>query len=345
MDSAPSPGSNTPSTPEAEELKPRADAAVQMSEDTSSTSQQGTDAQQPGKHPHHRLYRPSHKATFIGLFVVIAILAINVGVFVFVLNNQSKANSLGTDGKVTISPSALEKLGVKTAPLNNSGYELTVGPNAQFKGTVKVAGDTSLNGKLNVNSKISGTDASLTQLEAGNTSLGQLNVNGDGTLSNLNLRQNLVVTGTTRLQGVVSVSNSVDISGNLAVGGTFSAGAFSARSLTSTGALTVDGHVVTGGATPNVGPGSALGSNGTVSISGNDAAGTVAINIGVGAAGGILANVAFKTQYGNVPRIIITPVGVAGNFYISKPSVAGFSIDVGSGLPPGGYSVNYIVEQ
>ena len=135
------------------------------------------------------------------------------------------------------------------------------------------------------------------------------------------------------------------ISGNLTVGGTLSVNTFSARSLTSVTTLTVGGHVITGGPTPGVSRGGATGSNGTVSISGNDAAGAISINIGAGAIGGTLANVTFHSRYGDIPRVVITPVGVGANFYVLNLSTTGFSVGVTSGLPPGGFVMNYIVEQ
>ncbi len=192
----------------------------------------------------------------------------------------------------------------------------------------------------------------MAQLEAGNTSLTQLNVNGDGTISNLTLRKDLTVPGTTRLQGTVTISqlltvnNNVNIVGSLAVGGTLSVNTFHASSLTSDTTLTIGGHIITRGSAPGVGPGGpALGSNGTVSISGNDAAGTVAANIGTGATSGTIANVAFRAQYGTTPHVVVTAIGSGiGSVYVTR-TVGGFSIGVNSGLAPGGYAFDYIVEQ
>ncbi len=325
-------------------LKPRTANAAPPSE--------GPAGGQPAKPPQaktrrHRSYRPSHKATFIGLAAVIAILLINAVILGLVLKGKSKTIGVGVNGKVTLSQGVLNQIGVSNNTIGESSDELIVVPNSQFNGKLKVAGDTNIGGQLFVNNKLSGSDASLTQLEAGNTSLQQLNVSGASTLSGLNLRSNLAVTGTTQLQGAVTinqlltVNNSLNVVGNLSVGGTFSA-----RSFTSSGTFTIGGHVITTGASPGVGPGGpALGSNGTVSISGNDAAGRIAINIGVGATSGTLANVAFHTQFGSVPRIVISPNGVAGSFYVLNSSVGGFSVGVGGGLPPGGYAIDYIVEQ
>jgi predicted acyltransferase (DUF342 family) len=298
------------------------------------------------KNLHRKAYRPSHKATFIALTVVIVILAINAAVLGFILKNKSKDDSSLSKNKVTISGDVLNQLGVNSTTVGNSGIKLTVGPDAEFKGKVTIAGDVAISGQLKLNNKFSAADASFTQLEAGKTSLSQLSVNGDG-----NFHGGINVGGKTQLQGAVTitklltVSNSVNVSGNLAVGGTLSAGSFSAHTLTSNGSLTVNGHLLTGGQTPGVSAGGHLGSNGTVSISGNDTAGVVAVNIGVGGTAGNLANVSFRSSYGRLPRVVVTPVGAAASFYLTSLSVGGFGIGVTSGLPPGGYLINYIVMQ
>jgi hypothetical protein len=298
-----------------------------------------------------RAYRPSHKATFLGLFVVLVILGINAGVIFFVIKGKANTDTKVDQGSVTISQGALDKLGVNRDAVGSSGIELSVNPDAHFKGKVQVGGDVTIAGQLKLNSKFSATDASLAQLEAGNTSLGQLNVNGDGTVSSLNLRKDLVVTGTTRLQGVVTVAqlltvnNNLNVSGSLAVGGTLSSRSFQAGNLTSDTTLTIGGHVITRGSAPGVGPGTALGNNGTVSISGNDASGTVAANIGVGAGSGIIANIAFRAAYSNVPHVVVSPVGAGmGSVYVTR-SAGGFSIGVNGPLSPGGYAFDYIVMQ
>jgi hypothetical protein len=188
----------------------------------------------------------------------------------------------------------------------------------------------------------------LAQLQAGNTSLAQLNVNGDGTLSTLNLRKDLVVAGITQLQGAVTLSqlltvnNNANVVGNLAVGGTLSAKSFSIQT------LVINGHLITSGSTPGVGPGGgSLGSNGSVSISGNDSAGRIAVNIGAGGNGsGTLASVAFRTQYGGIPYVIVSPIGFACSLYVTNVSVGGFSVGSNGCLSAGqSLGINYIVEQ
>src|SRR5579862_2171366 len=278
---------NPSSAPAPETLKPRTEGGAPSS------------AAPPPPTPQTKLprrsFRPSHKATLLGMGAVIAILAVNAVIIGLVLKKQNNANDLAAKGQVSISTSTLNQLGVNRSQVGDSGVQLTVAPDAQFKGTLSVAGPTTLGGSLLINSNLTATSANLTQLQAGNTSLSQLNVNGDGTLSTLNLRKDLVVAGVTQLQGAVTigqlltVNNNLDVLGNLSINGTFSA-----HSLSSTSTLTVGGHIVTTGSTPGISRGGgALGSNGTVSISGNDAAGVVSINIGAGATGGTLATVSF----------------------------------------------------
>lgn len=348
MADTPSPKSKDQSTepPAPEVLKPQADADTETPETAAPAA---TAAGKPPKRPRHGTYRPSHKATFIGLAVVIAILAINAGVIVFVVKSQSKAKT-DTQGQVTVNQAALDKLGVNRAAVGDAGIQLTVNPDAKFNGQVQVGGDMTIAGQLKLNGTFSAATASFTKLQAGDTALSSLNVNADGTLSNVNVRKDLTVAGTSRLQGPVETSNlltaaGINVTGNLSVGGVLSVNAFHSSNLVVDGTVTVGGHITTRGSAPRVGGGSALGSSGTVSISGNDMSGTVAVNIGVGASSGVLANVSFQSQYSNTPHVIVTAIGRdAGSFYINR-SASGFSIVVSGALAPGGYAFDYIVEQ
>lgn len=296
-------------------------------------------------------YRPSHKATFIGLAVVVGVLALNAGVIYFILQGQNSSSSDINQNEVTLSTADLDKLGVSRNPVGNTGQELVVGPNARFSGNVIIGNDVSVAGQLTLNNKLSASDVSVTNLQAGDTSLNSLNVNGDGTVNTLNLRNELAVVGASRLQGPVTISqlltvnNSVNIIGNLAVGGTISVRNFQASSLVSDTTLTIGGHIITRGSAPGLSAGGALGSNGTVSISGNDAAGTVAANIGVGASSGIVATVTFRKSYASTPRVVVTPIGAGINGVYVNRSANGFSIGVNSAMGPGGYAFDYIVMQ
>jgi len=299
--------------------------------------------------PKRRSYRPSTQATFIGLTVVGLVVAINIGVIAFFMRGQDTAQTVNKE-TVTLSSESLSKLGLTKTAVNNAGTELVVGPNAKFNGTVTMGSDVSIAGKLNLNNTLEAADVKVTRLQAQNLQIDQLNANGDGTLSTLNLRKDLNVAGNTALQGTVTISqlmtvnNNVNIVGSLAVGGNLSVRNFQASSLTSDTTLTIGGHIITRGNAPAVSAGGGVGSNGTASINGNDASGTVAVNTGAGAAGGLLATVTFTRAYASTPHIVVTAVGNYVNVYINR-TASGFSISSAGGLAPAGYAFDYIVMQ
>lgn len=327
-------------SPAPEELKPEsAEASAE------NAVQHPATAERKEQRPMRRgTYRPSHKATFLSLIVVGAILAINAGVIVFVLKHNNADASKQNQGQVTISADALDKLGVSSNQVNDTGIQLTINPNTHFGGDVQVAGKLNVSGALVLNNGLTASSASIKQLQSDTITVNKLNVNGDGTLSNLAIRQSLAITGSTTLQGtttvdgLLTVNNNMNVSGNLAVGGTLAVGAFQANN------LTIAGHVLTVGSTPGVSRGSASGPSGTVSVGGTDAAGSVVANAGVGAGSGEVACVTFHNSYSTIPIVVVT-ASAPLNTYIST-STSGFCIYIGSSMSAGnGYVFNYIVEQ
>lgn len=304
----------------------------------------------PKKTLRRTTYRPSHKATFIGLAVVAGVLALNGAIIAWLMNAQQASSAKEATQSVTLSAETLDGLGVSRNAVGNLGAELTVGPNSTFNGKVTMGSDLTVGGKLQLKGDFSANSANFSKLQAGEVAVQQLNVNGDTTTTNINVRTNLSVAGNTTLQGAVTmaqlltINNSLNVAGNVSVGGTLSARNFQANSLTSGSTLTVGGHIITNGSAPNVGRGGAVGNNGTVSISGNDAAGTVAVNAGTGAGNGLLAQVSFKSQYGNIPKVVVTPVSGYVAVYTSR-SIGGFNIYAANSMPPGGYAFDYIVMQ
>ena len=343
---------NTNGFPAPEVLQAKTDKAAS---EASSDSPAVKPAADSPKRPLRRgSYKPSHKATFVGIVVVIAILAVNSIVIAFVLQSQNKKIK-NTQGNVVISQQALDKVGVSSSSIGTTGVQLTVNPDARFKGNVAVGQNLSVSGQLILNNKLSAGDSNLAQLNAGNTSVQQLNVNGDATASNLNLRSNLVVAGASQLQGPTTISNlltvnsNANISGNLSVGGTLSVSTFHSSTLISDYGITEGGHVITEGSAPSVSAGSGLGGTGTVSISGNDISGTVAVNVGAtsvngGVTGAIVANVTFTKAYSDIPHVVVTAVGPGASGVYVICSTTGFSIGVDT-LSTGGHAFNYIVEQ
>lgn len=321
--------------PAPEVLKPKADTDSAAEE--SSSSQSVASKPKAGKHT-RRTYRPSHKGTFIGLAVVVAILAINSIGIAFVVRHQAKDSQIDP-GQVSINQSALDKLGVKRSSVGDQGVELTVNPDARFNGKVRVGGDVSIGGQLVLSKKFSAADASLAQLQAGNTSLNQLNVNGDGTLTNLNVRKDLAVAGSSRLQGAATFSNNVSVAGNISVGGQLSVNTLHIRNLVADSIIQIGGHLITTGVTPGVSGGAC----GHASISGNDAAGTVFVGGCGGSGSKTVATVRFRSAYSGYPHVVVTPICSGVTAYLTNVSSSGFSIGTTGSM--GGCQFNYIVMQ
>lgn len=326
--------------PAPEVLKPQSEESTPTEE--TKNSPQKTPV--PSKRLRRGSYRPSHKATFIGLAVVVTILAINGGVIFWLMRSGEAAGAQSNREEVTLSSESLDKLGVSRNSVGDLGTELVVGPNSRFGGNVTIAGDTSIGGALRLNSKFTASEASLAKLQAGDTAVNKLDVNGDITTQSVNVARDLNVMGTTRLQGtvtinqVLTVNNSVNVAGNLAIGGSLSVRNFQVST------LTVAGHLISTGSAPGVSPGGALGSSGTVSISGNDTAGTIGVNIGVGGSAGCLASVSFRQQFTVTPRVVVTG-SMPANIYLAGRTASGFTVCTASPLSPGGYFIDYIVVQ
>ena len=342
-------GKNPSNEPEAETLKPRADGDGVEAQPKPDNKVAKHAVSEPEKHKRLRAYRPSHKATFIGLAVVIAILAINAGILTFLLKKSNASSTV--DKGVSISPGVLSKLGVNDSQFGSTNEKLIVGPAAQFNSTLTVAGNTSIGGQLKLNSTFNATGANISQLQAGNVTVNSINVNTSTTTSTLSTRGNFSVSGTAQFQNTVTVGQLLSVNGNVAVakdlsvGGQITSSTIAANSLALSGSIQIGGHIITSGGTPNVGPGGALGSYGSVSVSGDDTAGTITFNVGAGSSSGAMARLAFSSAYSHTPVVVITPVGFSANLYITNATPYGFYVNAGSALPYGGYSVNYIVMQ
>lgn len=342
--------SNVDVQPKPQELQVSSGSAVEPSNDGGTNQLSKQFSEKLSDRLRRVTYRPSHKATFVGLSVVVCVLAVNIGVIAYLMRGNQTSGASDDVPEVAISGEVLNSLGVSRTPVTNQGVELTIGPNSKFSGKVEVGGDISIAGQMQLNNTLNATKVIAGEVQGGRTALSQLDVNGDTNLGKANISRDLNVGGSARLQGdlqvakLLTVSSNTNIAGNLAVGGTLSVRNFQAASLTSETTLTIGGHLVTRGEAPSVSAGGAVGSNGTVSISGNDTAGTVAVNTGVGAGNGVLVNISFTRNYGTTPHVVITPVGMGGNFYVNR-SASGFSINVNGALPPAGIAFDYVVVQ
>ena len=211
----------TSGMPTPEVLKPQSEVSSEPTAAKTDDAKKTT-----GKRFRRGSYRPSHKATFIGLGVVILILAINAGViYFFVMRGGNGTGGSANREEVTLSTESLSDLGVARNAVGDLGTELIVGPNSRFSGNVTIAGNTSIGGQLQLNSKFTAAEASLAKLQAGEVAVNSLSINGDLTTGALNVGRELAVGGNTRIQGTVTISqiltvnNSVNVAGNLAIGG------------------------------------------------------------------------------------------------------------------------------
>ncbi len=348
---------NQAAPPQPEELQAKAEATEAPADADVPTAvgaqsaDAGKDAKAPAR-PRTATYRPSHKATFVGIGVVVAILAVNAGAITYFINSQNSANEVVNREDVTLSSETLGGLGVSRNPVGVKGTQLTIGPDTQFNGEVVVGGDVKIQGGLKLSKSFSAPEGSFTSLKAGKAALTSLNVNGDATVSNLITRKDITVAGTARIQGattitgLTTITNSLNVSGNLAIGGVLSARSFQANTLTSSATLKIGGHIITGGPGPGISKGGGVSGVATVNGSGNDASGTVNITLGVGAsASGVLASVGFTNAYNGAPRVLITPFnGSLGSFYVTRSST-GFTVHTNSTLGTGSYGFDYFVVQ
>ena len=343
------------SSSEPETLKPRDENEAVASTSKVSETSKVTKSKVSDNERRRRIlaYRPTHKATFIGLGVVILILGINALLIGYLLKKENTNSKAISDHGVSISSSALSKLGVNNTSIGSSNELLTVDPSAKFNSSLTVGGDVSIAGQLHLNSTLNATSANLNQLQAGSTSLNSLNVSGATTATTLSVRNNLAVNGAAIFQNdvtvgqLLSVDNNAAISNNLSVGGQISASSIASNSLTVAGVLTLGSHVITSGPEPSVSSGTALGGYGSAGVNGNDSAGT--INVATGSnpvSNALVVHLSFRTAYSATPVVVISPMGNYGEFYVSNVSTSGFDIDVGAALAPGsGYQINYIVMQ
>ncbi len=339
---------------EPETLKERGDNSESpakvdsVSKDGKVTKTQVTDIERK-----HRLrsYRPTHKATFIGLGVVLVILGINAAILGFLIKKEGANSKAISSHGVSISPGVLSKLGVSDSQIGNSNEKLTIDPAAQFNSTLTVAGDAKIGGQLHLNSDLNATNANLSQVQVGSATINSVNINGNATASTLSVRNNVAVNGAAIFQNdvtvgqLLSVDSSAAISNNLSVGGQISANSLTVGTLTIAGTITVGSHIITTGSSPSVSVGSALGSNGTAGINGNDSAGIINLGVGNGPTGYLAVHVSFRSAYSLTPVVVISPLGNYANFYLSNLTSTGFDIDVPSNLAPGGYQITYIVIQ
>ncbi|HET9850006.1 MAG TPA: hypothetical protein VFP35_00010, partial [Candidatus Saccharimonadales bacterium] len=268
----------------------------------------------------------------IYFFVFIGIVVMAIGIIFFAVSASKKQQTTKTQKVPSLTSQQISALKGNTTLVGDAKETLDVQSNSVFEGQVLVRSDLSVAGTIKM-----GGALSLPTLKVGNSaSLGATQVNGT-----------LGATGDTTLQGNLSVQKNITVAGSASFG-SLAVSALSVTSLQLVGDLTITRHIVTTGTSVNYSAGTALGGGGTVSVSGTDTAGTITINTGNSPSPGLFATVNFKQNFGQVPRVIISPVGVSAGavtYYVNR-TVSGFSVGCYSAPPAGAsFAFDYFVIQ
>lgn len=266
---------------------------------------------------------------YLLLFIFILVIA---GVILTIAYFQSKQASTSNIVKTQeLTQKALQQLANSDASIGSTEQILTIQSSAIFAGKVLVRDGLEVAGTL----KVSGTTAINDLVASGSSQFGDAQVN-----------KKLSVAGDTALQGSVSIAKSLQVNGTATFGGPISAPQLTTSSLQINGDLVLTHHIVTGGPTPSLVRGSALGGGGTASINGSDTSGTVTINVGSGPPAGCFATMTFASKFNSTPRILLTPVGASGgsiNYYVNRTST-NFSICTSTPAPAGSsFGFDYFV--
>ena len=261
------------------------------------------------------------------LFMLVLVVAGFIG---FISYQTSKKNSnIEVVNGQELSADTINSLSDTNAQVGDSKQTLTIASNSVFNGRVLIRDSLDVAGTIRV---------------GGSLSLPGITVSGTSNFDSIQVANNLSIAGSAAVQGNLSTQGTLTVSGSASFGGPISAPALNIDNLVLASDITLNRHVSTGGGSPGVSSGTAVGSGGTVSISGSDTSGTVTINIGGSPVAGVLANITFVNSYGRTPHVVISPVGsnAAGVQYYVTRTATGFSIAT-TNAAAGSFSFDYIV--
>lgn len=242
-------------------------------------------------------------------FLVIVFIAL---IITYVALNTNQTDDLSITGQ-DLTDEAFDELAQNESNVGDVNQTLTVEANAIFNGKVLVKDNLDVAGSINV---------------GGPLTLPGITVAGTSAFEDVEVNNNLSILGNTSIQGTLTVNDNATVTGNLSIGGELSAASVTADSINFTGDLEISRHINTGGPSPGVTRGGAVGAGGTVSISGTDVSGTVTINTGGGPSTGVLATVTFANAYTGTPRVVISPTSSAAaslDYYVTR-STTGFTV-------------------
>jgi len=262
------------------------------------------------------------------LFILVLFLA-TIAAFASYRSNKKAATQNLVTGQ-TLSASDLQNLKNNETTIGDSKQTLTIASNSVFNGRVLVRDSLDVAGTIRV---------------GGALSLPGITVSGTSAFENVQVGNNLSVSGNEAVQGTLTVQKNLSVGGSATFAGTISAPSLSIDQLIMNKDIQLNRHIDAGGSTPRALSGTAVGSAGTVSISGTDTAGTVSVNFGSSPVAGVIANVTFSNTFSQTPHVVITPVGsncAILNYYVNR-TTAGFSINTANaGSPGSSCSFDYI---
>ena len=282
------------------------DANALESEDHSSEVKADAKLSEPSKESRIRQWLSSINP-YLLLFIIIVVIGIVVIIVANQVNREDARVTLELSGQ-ELDQAAIDELVAAESNIGTVDQTLTVAANAIFEGKILVKDNLDVAGSINV---------------GGPLSLPGITVAGESSFEDVAVSNNLSILGSASIQQGLTVQGAANIGGSLSVGGTISAAAISADSVEFTGDLQLTRHIDTGGGTPAIARGTAVGSGGTVSISGNDVSGTVTINTGGSPPAGEFARITFRNAYNSTPNVQLTPANSnsAGiNYYVTRTS-------------------------
>jgi len=267
----------------------------------------------------------------VNIYLLLFIFILLLSAIVFFIAIQSSKNQAKRDQTATqkLTEEALKSLQGTDAKVGDPKQLLSIESNAVFTGKVLIRDSLDVAGAIKV---------------GGALSLPGITVSGTSQFDQVTLNS-LSISGNANIQGQLTIQKGLSVASSGSFSGTLSAPVISTDKLVLNQDLQLNRHIDSGGATPGVSSGAAVGGGGTVSINGSDTAGTVTINNGSGAGAGILANITFAVKFTSNPHVVITPVcASACNFtaYITNRSSTGFSIAIAGTNPGGSFSFSFL---
>ena len=267
-----------------------------------------------------------HLNVYFLMFILLLVVA-GGAIFVTYTTDKKSQTQQGTVEELT--EKDLEALQSTATKIGDPKSTLNVESNAIFSGKVLVRDSLDVAGTIKV---------------GGALSLPGITVSGTSQFDDVRIN-NLSISGDTSVLGTLTVQKTLNVTGGATFGGTISAPQLNIDKLQISGDLLINRHVDTGGATPGISFGGALGGGGTASVSGSDTAGTLTVNTGGGAPAGCFATINFVNKFNSTPRVVVTPNDIdaaALDVYVTR-STSNFSVCTVSNPPDGvNFGFDYI---